>query len=139
MSVRHTVKEETMSFDIRFDQKKKILIVTVGDTFTVEEFQTAMEEITRSKQYPPDADALWDLRALDFAAIDAYYLKGIIQIRRKYPERNTARLAHIVKGDFAFGMMRMYQIYSDLDQDHLNQKVGIFKSISEGEEWLLSQ
>ena len=128
-----------MSFDIRFDRKKKILIVTVGDTFTVEEFQTAMEEITRSKQYPPDTDALWDLRALDFAIIDAGYLQGIIQIRKQYPERKTARLAHIVSGDFAFGMMRMYQIYSDLDQYRLHQKVGVFKSISEGEKWLLSR
>jgi hypothetical protein len=128
-----------MSFDIRFDREKKILIVTVGDTFTVEEFQAAMEEITRSKQYPPDTDALWDLRALDFAKIDAGYLQGILKIRKQYPERNTARLAHIVKGAFAFGMMRMYQIYSDLDQYRLNQKVGVFKSISEGEKWLLSR
>ena len=128
-----------MSFDIRFDQEKKMLIVTVGDTFTVEEFQAAMEEITRSKQYPPDTDALWDLRALDFAKIDAGYLQGILQIRKQYPERNTARLAHIVKGAFAFGMMRMYQIYSDLDQYRLNQKVGVFKSISEAEKWLLSR
>ena len=67
------------------------------------------------------------------------FLQGIIEIRKKYPERNTARLAHVVKGDFAFGMMRMYQIYSDLDQYHLNQKVGIFKSIPEAEEWLLSR
>ncbi len=128
-----------MSFDIRFDRKKKILIVTVGDTFTVEEFQTAMEEITRSTQYAPDIDALWDLRAMDFEKIDASYLQRIIQIRKQYPERKTARLAHIVSGDFAFGMMRMYQIYSDLAQNHLKQKVGVFKSISEGEEWLLSR
>ena len=128
-----------MSFDIRFDQEKKILTVTVGETFTLEEFQTAMEEITRSKRYPPDTDALWDLRALDFAKIDAGYLRGILQIRKQYPERDTARLAHIVQGDFAFGMMRMYQIYSDLDLYGLHQKVGVFKSISEGEAWLLSR
>ena len=128
-----------MSFDIRFDQEKKILIVTVGDAFTVEEFQTVMDEITRSEQYPPDTDALWDLRALDFAKIDSRYLQGILQIRKQYPERNTARLAHIVKGGFAFGMMRMYQISSDLDQQGLKQTVGVFKSISEGEEWLLSR
>jgi hypothetical protein len=127
-----------MPFDIRFDQENKILIVTVGETFTLKEFQTVMEEITRSKQYPPDTDALWDLRALDFAEIDVRYLRGILQIRKQYPARDTARLAHIVQGDFAFGMMRMYQIYSDLDQDALHQKVGVFKSISEGVEWLLS-
>ena len=128
-----------MSFDIRFDREKKILIVTVGETFTSEEFQTVMDEITRSEEYPPDTDALWDLRTLDFAKIDASYLRSILQIRKQYPERNTARLAHIVKGDFAFGMMRMYQISSDLDQQGLKQTVGVFKSISEGEEWLLSR
>jgi len=127
-----------MSFDIRFNQEKNFLIVTVGETFTLEEFQTVMEEITRSKQYPPYTDALWDLRTLDFSKIDAIYLRGILQIRKQYPERNAARLAHIVKGDFAFGMMRMYQIYSDMAQDHLHQKVGVFKSISEDEAWLLS-
>jgi hypothetical protein len=104
----------------------------------LDEFQAVMEEITRSKGYPPKTDALWDLRALDFTKIDASYLRGVLQIRKQYPERNAARLAHIVKGDFAFGMMRMYQIYSDLEHDVLHQKVGVFKSISEGEEWLLS-
>jgi len=127
-----------MPFEIRFDRKKKIVIATVGSTFTLEEFQAAMDEITQSGEYAPDTDALWDLRAMDFAKIDAGYLQGIIRIRKQYPERNTARLAHIVKGDFAFGMMRMYQIYSELDQNHLTQKVGVFKSISEGKEWLLS-
>jgi hypothetical protein len=128
-----------MSFDIRFDHEKKILIVTVGETFTLEEFQAVMEEITRSKQYPPNTDALWDLRALDFKKIDAIYLRGILQIRKQYPERDVARLAHIVQGDFAYGMMRMYQIYSDLETYGLHQKVGVFKSLSEGVEWLLSR
>jgi len=128
-----------MSFDIRFDSEKKILIVTVGETFTLEEFQAVMKEITRSKQYPPNTDALWDLRALDFTKIDAIYLRGILQIRKQYPERNAARLAHIVKGDFTFGMMRMYEIYSDLEHDLLHQKVGVFKNISEGEAWMIAQ
>ena len=128
-----------MSFDIRFDPKKKILIVTVGETFTLEEFQAVMEEITHSKQYASDTDALWDLRAVNFTKIDTIYLRGILQIRKQYPERNAARLAHIVKGDFAYGMMRMYQIYSDLESYGLHQKVGVFKSVSEGVEWLLSQ
>ena len=111
----------------------------MGETLTLEEFKTVMEAITRSNQYPPDTDALWDLRALDFSKIDAAYLQSIIQIRKEYQERSLARLAHIVKGDFAFGMMRMYQIYTDLNHHSLHQQVGVFRTIAEGEEWLLSR
>jgi len=128
-----------MAFDIRFDQKKKILYLTLRGPFTIEEFQTAMEKITRSNKYPPNTDALWDLREMDFTGIDAEYWKSIVRIRKQYTERRTARIAHIVKGDFAFGMLRMYQTYSDLNKDSLQQKVEVFKSISEGEQWLLSR
>jgi len=128
-----------MAFDIRFDRKKNILYLTLRGPFTIEEFQTALEKITRSNEYPPNTDALWDLREMDFTIVDAEYWKSIIRIRKQYTERHTARIAHIVKGDFAFGMLRMYQIYSDLNKNSLQQKVAVFKSISEGEQWLLSR
>jgi hypothetical protein len=128
-----------MSFDIRFDEKKNILFVTLKGDFTIGDFQNAMKQITQSNQYPPDTDALWDLRGMDFTRVDTIYWRGIISIRKQYRERGTARIAHIVKGDFAFGMLRMYQIYSELDPNGLRQEIEIFKSISEGEKWLLSR
>jgi RNAse (barnase) inhibitor barstar len=128
-----------MSFDIRFDEKKNILVVTLKGDFTIADFQNAMKQITQSNQYPPDTDALWDLREMDFTRVDTIYWRGIISIRKQHRERGTARIAHIVKGDFAFGMLRMYQIYSELDPNGLRQKIEIFKSISEGEKWLLSR
>ncbi|MBU1699191.1 MAG: hypothetical protein KJ970_15185 [Candidatus Eisenbacteria bacterium] len=128
-----------MSVDLRFDPEKKILYLTVKGRFTLEEFQAAMEKIARSDQYPPDTNALWDLRELDFETIDAGYWRRILEIRKKFPERHTARLAHIVKGDFAFGMLRMYEILSSLDKGGLEQQVRLFKSFSEGEQWLLGK
>ena len=128
-----------MSFDIRFDQKKRILFVTLNGDFTLAEFQAAMEKITQSNQYPPDTDALWDLREMDFARVDSDYWRSIISIRKQYGERGTARIAHVVRGDFAFGMLRMYQIQSELDPNGLQQRIEVFKSISEGENWLLSR
>jgi len=126
-----------MPTDLRFDGEKGILVVTVRGSLTLEEFRTTLEEITHSDQYPPDIDTLWDFQAMDFQAMDSDFFRHIISIRKHYPERGIARAAHIVAGDFAFGMLRMHEILSDADRVGLPQSMKVSKSFSEGEQWLL--
>ncbi|MCF6187007.1 MAG: hypothetical protein L3J49_05955 [Desulfobulbaceae bacterium] len=102
---------------------------------TEEEFQTSLQEILQSAQFPPDTRTLWDLRELDFSTIDSLMEKRFITIRREYPERGRARLAFIVAGDLAFGMGRMYEMLSE----DLPQTIRTFRKYSEGENWLLGR
>jgi len=126
-----------MDIDIRFDEGKKVLFVTSRGPLNAEAFTEAMVEITHSDRYPPDTDALWDLREVLFEDIDAMFWRTIIEIRERFPERSSARLAHVVQGDFAFGMLRMYEILSGLNMERQPQTLRVFKSIPDAERWLL--
>ncbi len=126
-----------MPTDLRLDREKGILVVTVRGPLTLEEFRATLEEITHSDQYPPDIATLWDFREMEFQATDSDFFRSIISIRKHYPERGAARAAHIVAGDLAFGMLRMHEILSDADRVGLPQLMKVFKSFSEGEQWLL--
>lgn len=131
-----TIGEATMSHRIRFDADHRLFVIEVDGRISLNEFHEIMRSITSSTEAPPDTNALWDLRKLDFAPIDAEFWKGILTIRLRFPERGTARLAHVVSGEFAFGMLRMYEIYAGLNAQEAKQKIGVFGSIEEAQEWL---
>ena len=126
-----------MAIDLRFDMNKSILYVFVTGSITIHEFQDTMERMTHSKEFPPHVNALWDLRELDLAAVDAGFWRGIIHVRKQFPERGNARLAHVVKDDLGFGMLRMYENLSDSDPGGLEQRIMVFRSIGEAENWLM--
>ena len=127
-----------MPIEHELDRERRIHRISVIGSITIAEFSAFMAQLTRSPDYEPDLDALWDLRQTDFEQIDAEFWQNIVRIRREHPERNRARLAHLVEGDFAYGMIRMYQILSELDGADLTQELGVFKDAAAAEAWLAS-
>ncbi|MCB1182696.1 hypothetical protein KDM41_04625 [bacterium] len=125
-----------MAIERQFDAAKRILRISVIGKVTIPEFQDFMKDMTGSPDYDPDVDALWDLRRFDFEHVDAEFWQQIVRARRRFPERSRARLAHLVDGDFAFGMMRMYQILVEIDGADLIQEVGVFRTEADAEAWL---
>ena len=105
----------------------------------IEEFKTIMDTITQSEEYPPDINTLWDVRERDFSSISLESMKSLIQISSNYPERGNAKVAFIVKGDLAYGMMRMYETFSSFEGIKLRQHLRVFRSLSEGEKWLITE
>ena len=128
-----------MAIDISYKPDKGFLYITVKGHSTLEEYKMAMEEITQSEEYPADINTMWDLREQVFDKLDSDTIKSFIKIRKEYPERGAARVAFIVKGDFAFGMMRMYDKLSSFEGSDLPQKLMVFRDYSEGEKWLLGE
>ncbi len=122
-----------MPIEFRYDREKEVLLAAVKSPLTLEEFETAMKSITRSDQFPPDIRTLWDVRELDLRDIDTNFVKRLIDIRKKYPERGPARNAVIVADGHGFAMTRMYKALSD----DLPQQIRPCKSYAEGEDWLL--
>lgn len=65
------------------------LVCVKAETFGRLTDPSAMEKITQSNQYPPNTDALWDLREMDFTRVDINYWRSIISIRKQYKERGN--------------------------------------------------
>jgi hypothetical protein len=128
-----------MAIDINYKRDKGFLYIMVKGHSTIEEYEKVMEEMTKSEQYPADVNTMWDVREQEFNDFDSDTINRFLSIRKRYPERGTARVAFIVKGDFAFGMMRMYDILSSLEGSKLPQNLMVFRDYSEGEKWLLGE
>lgn len=132
-------KGNIVPIDIRYKPEKGFLYITVKGRCTLEEYKMAMDEITQSKQYPANINALWDVSEQDFSDITSDTVKSLISINKQYPERETSRAAFVVNGNLAFGMLRMYEISSSLEKPDSSQNLRVFKSRSEGEKWLLDE
>ena len=128
-----------MAIDISYKPDKGFLYIVVKGHSTIEEYEKTMKEITQSDQYAPDVNTMWDVREQELHDFDSDSIQRFISIRKRYPERGTARVAFIAKGDFAFGMMRMYDILSSLEGSELPQNLMVFRDYSEGEKWLLGE
>lgn len=123
-----------MAIEIQYDSQLKILRVKVVGTLIPDEIASVFQQIIRSKEYPVNVDAIWDLREVNFTFVDEKLLRSIVDKRMQYKERKNIRAAFIVSTDFAFGVMRMYEA---LSVSQLNRELKIFKNYAEGEQWLL--
>ena len=128
-----------MAIDISYKPDKGFLYIAVKGQNSLEDYKTAMEEITHSEEYPADINTIWDVREQEFTDLDTDTIKSFIKIRKEYPARGAARVAFIVKGDFAFGMMRMYDTLSSFEGSDLPQNLMVFRDYAEGEKWLLGE
>ena len=124
-----------MPMEFRFDSRKKALFGSIKSPLTLEEYRSSLEKIVQSKEYPPDTRTLWDLRELDFSQIDRNFEESLINISKKFPSRGSPRIAFIVESDLAFGMVRMFETLAD----RLGYQTMVFRSFSEGENWLLQE
>ena len=126
-----------MAIDIRYESEKGFIIIVVKGALSHDEYKMVMDEITQSERYPADSNALWDVRGQDFEDIDTTTVKRIIEISKGYPVRGTSRVAFITNDNLAFGMLRMYEILTSLEESDVRQNIRVFRSYSEGEKWLL--
>jgi hypothetical protein len=75
------------------------------------------------------------LRELDFQNTDSSLLQQLVQLRSQLPGPGYGRVACVVEGDLAYGMMRMYQTLAD----GLPQKIMLFRSMQDAEKWALDR
>ena len=121
-----------MDIDLAFDNQKQILIVTVKDELIESDVYLALKEMVSSIIYPPDVDALWDLRTVNFKLTTEELAYRLRIVREGFPERGSANIAFVVSDELGFGMTRMH----DLMAYELPQNVHIFKEYDEAINWL---
>jgi hypothetical protein len=124
-----------MPVEYRVDPEKRAIFGSMKSPLTFEEYRSAIEAIVQSREHPPDIRTLWDLRELDFSEIDRSFEEGLIKISEELPQRGSPRIAFVVGTDLAFGMIRMFESLAE----RLGYETMVFKSYTEGEDWLLQE
>ncbi len=117
---------------VEFYYENGIVYGAFKSPLSIDEIKKSMTLLTKSARFPPDADALWDLRELDFATVGRDMEMQLVEIRKQYPERGQARIAFVVGNDFAFGMTRRYEMLSA----NLPQQIRVFRDYAKAEVWL---
>lgn len=125
-----------MNAELRYNKDKKILYCVFNESFTLEDYESVFHAITHSEEYPPDVNTLWDVGKINFTDINEDYMKRLISIRHKFPERGRSKVAIITSGDLGFGLGRMYGVFSEFEG--MPQNIHIFRKRDDGEKWLLS-
>ena len=126
-----------MTIKIEYIADMDLLSVTAKGRCSLEEYKTALDEITQSELYPPNINALWDLREQDFSNISTTHVHSLVSLRQRYLERDTARVSLIVNGHLAFGLSRMFEQILSIGRFNNEQHIKVFKDYFEGEIWLI--
>ena len=125
-----------MPIKLEYLRDLNILIATVEGSTTIEMFKQTINELISSIEYPPNVSTIWDLRKLDLDSIDSNFVKGLIAIRKGIDnKRGNVKIAYVVNSDLSFGMTRMYQILSEIEE--LAQSIQIFRNLDDAKKWLL--
>ena len=122
-----------MPIEFSYDPEKKALFGAMTGSLSLDEYRSSVEAIVRSEEFPPDIRTLWDLRELEFTAIDRSLEVKLVSVSEQFPERSPAKIAFVVKSELGFGMIRMFELLAD----KLAFRTMVFKSYSEAEAWLL--
>jgi hypothetical protein len=122
-----------MPIEFRYDPEKKALFGAMTSPLSLDEYRSTVAAIVQSEEFPPEIRTLWDLRELEFTAIDRGFEEKLISISEQFPQRSPAKVAFVVKNELGYGMIRMFEMLAE----KLAYRTMVFKSYSAGEEWLL--
>jgi hypothetical protein len=128
-----------MGTEVRLDHDKGFVVVTVTGEISLPQFEAALEMLAGDDSTPSDIPALWDLREADFQNVTAETWRGIIGVLKRHPERSRALVAQVVSSEFAFGMMRMFQILLGLESVHAERDTQAFRTYADAEAWLVER
>ena len=123
-----------MSVDINYDGNRKVLCITVSGISDPDELTAVLDTITNSDDYPPDTNAIWDIRKADIANANYQLICELVKIRSRFKKRNNCRAALIVSSNVQYGLSRMFEILSD---GKIKHQFKVFRNYDEGEKWLL--
>ena len=122
-----------MSVEIKYDRNRNVLDVTVSGALDMDELASAFENITNSGDFPPDTNAIWDIRDLDISKANSRFVNDLVRIRSRFTKRGHCRSVLIVSSDAQYGMSRMFEMLSEGEFPH---QLMIFRDYKEGEQWL---
>ena len=125
-----------MSVEIKYDQNRKVLDIIVSGLSDADDLSSALEHIINSGDYPPNTDAIWDVRNSDLSNANFQFVSELVKIRSRFMKRRDCRSALIVSSEVQYGLCRMFEM---LSEGKISQQLRVFRDYKEGEQWLLEK
>jgi len=123
-----------MKCEIDFSPLPDYVLMKYEGKASSEGFDNALKTLVSSPQWKIGTKQLVDHRKANFKDFSSDDMKRVVNIVKKHHEKlGNGPCAFVVKGDFGFGLARMYEI---LGGDGIHVQIGIFHSIDEAIGWL---
>lgn len=122
-----------MPIQLEYDSTHGILRGKISSTFDVTEYRKVLMQITSGKEYPGTTPTIWDLRTLDFSDLEIKLAYVVKEIRSAYAIRNESKIAYVVSGQLAYGLMRMLQAITNSEDMSL-----VCYDYEEAETWIFA-
>lgn len=123
-----------MPLKISYDSTLYLLTCTVNGYLAIDEYQSALQEILASKEYPCDVTTLWDLREMKFDNIDLEFEKKLVEVRQQFSTyREAAKIALLYENQLAEPLVKLYGILSK----DLSHNTKVFTVYEEAIYWLV--
>ena len=126
-----------MTISYRYNATTDILIVTVVGDFGPQTFEEALRYIAESQVMEQDVATVWDLRRGNFSDISSAMVHDMSLAKTHVVERKRACIAAVVPNNLAFGVLRMFQTLSDVNNSHPENNFWVGFEISEAIDWII--
>jgi hypothetical protein len=124
-----------MEVEVSIDGERRIAVVRITGTLDVGELARQAASFVERPDFVPGMPAIFDLRGLDFASFGAPESRAVAHVNRKLaPRRGAARVAAVVDGDLAFGILRMHEVLGQSP----NLLVRAFRDLEEARRWVMT-
>jgi hypothetical protein len=124
-----------MTVEFRIDKGERIVYGTLKGEVEVEEILAALEAIITSEEYEPHLNGITDLREMKWES-DQGDLRRLVHFLISHGKKiGRSRSAVVVSGDRAYGMSRMFEVFSE----QAPLKVRVFRDYDKAKRWVLKQ
>lgn len=121
---------------ITIDKVSKIAIVDVGEACKISDMQEATTALLAHPDHIDNMESIFDFRNANLESITSRDMKIYAKWLAPYVPRLALRIAILVARDLEFGIVRMWDVYSENDAP---QQRKVFRDMDKAREWLLSE
>ena len=126
-----------MAFDIRIDEAKNIARIRGTGKVTPQDVLDAFDRAVSQEKYKAGMGRLWDFSKIDLSSLDPSFIPQMTKHSLSFPEGiRDVKVAFVVKKTMEYGLVRMFQIYSEFYAD---TEVTIFDTTEEAERWMMEE
>lgn len=123
-----------MPMTYRIDQDSQLVRIKGQGLVTDDQMVACIAALREDPGLRPDMNTLSDMRNIDVGFTSNGVMEMLRVMEQSSDRRSTAKAAIVATSDVAFGMARMFQTHSAIqDQD---PKFRIFRDMDEACEWL---
>jgi len=111
-------------------KSRRLVISRANGQLCVDDLEARQQDLKKNPDFDPSFNHLFDMRGvIRIEDVSAHVVKRIAQVRIFSP---LSRRAIVAPDDLAFGLSRMYEVFSR----SLDSNLAVFRNVKDAMEWL---